>query len=92
MAREEPDIVVVSSKGQVVIPHTIREKLDIKPKTKLLVYDYDDGFIMKKIKVPEPSEELREIYKKIDARTAHIGELTDQEITEIIQKHRKQTK
>ncbi len=37
--REKPDVTVVSGKGQVVIPQTIRKKLGWEPKTKLLVYD-----------------------------------------------------
>ena len=50
MENEEPDVVVVSSKGQVIIPKAIRDKLSIGPKTKLLVYGYNDGLIMKKMK------------------------------------------
>ena len=86
--QEEPDIVVVSSKGQVVIPIAIREKLNIRPKTKLLVYGHDDGLIMKKIKGLDSAEELKKLFEKIDARIANYGELSDEEIEEIVQKHR----
>jgi len=44
---------------------------------------------MKKIKVPDSAEELEELYEKIDARIASYGELSEKEIDEIIQKHRK---
>jgi len=87
--QEEPDIVVVSSKGQVVIPIAIREKLNIGPKTKLLVYGHDDGLIMKKIKGLDSAEELKRLFEKIDARIASYGELSDEDIEEIVQKHRK---
>ncbi len=87
--QEEPDIVVVSSKGQVVIPQAIREKLSIGPKTKLLVYGHGDGLIMKKIKVSDSAEELEELYERIDARIARYGELSEKEIDEIVQRHRK---
>ena len=87
---EEPEVVVVSSKGQVVIPQTIREKLRIGPKTKLLVYSYQDGVIMKKLEIPDLAKELEEVYKKVDERTAKYGELSEEEINEIIQKYRKQ--
>ena len=87
--QEEPDIVVVSSKGQVVIPQAIREKLSIGPKTKLLVYGHGDGLIMKKIKVPDSAEELEELYERIDARIASYGELSEKEIDEIVQRLRK---
>ena len=66
--QEEPDVVVVSSKGQVVIPQSIREKLGIRPKTKLLVYGFQDGLIMKKLEIIDSVEELEELYRRIDAR------------------------
>jgi AbrB family looped-hinge helix DNA binding protein len=87
--QEELDIVVVSSKGQVVIPIAIRKKLNIEPKTKLLVYGHKDGLIMKKIKAIDSAEDLKRLYKEIDARIDRYGELSDEEIDEIIQKHRK---
>jgi len=91
MARyEKSDIVVVSSKGQVVIPQSIREKLGIGPKTKLLVYGYQDAIIMKKLEVPDLVKELEELYERIDVRIAKYGELPEEKINEIVQKYRKQ--
>lgn len=75
---EKPDIVVVSSKGQVVIPQDIRRKLGIDPESKLLVYRYQDAVIMKKIKVPDRVKELEQLYKKIDAKIPMYGELSDE--------------
>jgi len=90
MARyEKPDLTVVSAKGQVVIPQSIREKLGIRPKTKLLVYGYQDAIVLKKLEIPDVTKELEEIYRKVDARIAKYGELTDEEINEVIQEHRK---
>jgi AbrB family looped-hinge helix DNA binding protein len=51
MAQYEADVTVVSGKGQVVIPQSIRERLKIGPKTKLLVYGYGDAVIMKKMEI-----------------------------------------
>ena len=87
--KEQPDIVVVSSKGQVVIPIAIRKKLGIGPKTKLLVYGNEEGLVMKKIEVPDTAQELEELYRKIDARIVRHGEISEEEIEAIIQKHRK---
>jgi AbrB family looped-hinge helix DNA binding protein len=87
MARE-PDVIVASGKGQVVIPQEIRRKLGIRPKTKLLVYAHKDAIIMKKLEVPDAVAELKAVFKKIDARIARYGELTDEEIAEIIQRQR----
>jgi AbrB family looped-hinge helix DNA binding protein len=87
MARE-PEVIVASSKGQVVIPQEIRRRLGIRPKTKLLVYAHKDAIIMKKLEVPDAVAELKAVFKKIDARIARYGELTDEEIAEIIQRQR----
>jgi len=86
---EKPDIVVVSSKGQVVIPQAIRRKLGINPESKLLVYRYQDAVIMKKIKIPNRVRELEELYKKIDAKIPVYGELSDEEINDIVQNYRR---
>ncbi len=89
MARyEKPDVAVLSSKGQVVIPQAIRRKLGIGTKTKLIVYGYRDTVIMKKLGVPDVVKELQGIYKKVDAKIAKYGELTNEEIEAVIQRHR----
>jgi AbrB family looped-hinge helix DNA binding protein len=89
---EKPDVTVVSEKGQVVIPQAIRKKLGIGPKTKLLVYGCQDAVIMKKLEVPDVIKELEEIYRRVDARIAKHGELTNEEINEVIQDYRRKKK
>ncbi|MCQ5363154.1 MAG: AbrB/MazE/SpoVT family DNA-binding domain-containing protein [Candidatus Methanomethylicia archaeon] len=86
---EKVEVAVVSSKGQLVIPRSIREKRGIGPKTKLLVYGYRDAVILKKLEVPDVVKELKDIYRRIDARIAKYGGLTDEEIDEIIQEYRR---
>jgi AbrB family looped-hinge helix DNA binding protein len=80
---------VVSEKGQVVIPQTIRKKLGIGPKTKLLVYGYQDAVIMKKLEVPNITKKLEAMYRRIDKRIAKHGELTNKEINEVISDYRR---
>ena len=93
MARyEKPDVTVVRSKGQVVLPQSIRKKLGIGPKTKLLVYGYQDAVVLKKLEIPDVTRELKEIYRKVDSKIAKYGELTDDEIKEIIQEYRRKKK
>jgi len=86
---EKSDVAVVSSKGQVVIPQSIREKLRIRPKSKLLVYGYRDAVVMKKLEIPDVEKELREIYSEVDKRIEKYGELTEEEIQQEIEKHRR---
>jgi len=86
---EKADVTVVSDKGQVVIPQSIRKKLGIVPRTKLLVYGYEDAVIMKKLNVPDVTKELEALYKRVDKRIVERGELTNEEINQVIQDYRK---
>ena len=85
---EKADVVVVSSKGQVVIPQSMRQKLGIGAKSKLLVYPYEDALVMKKLEVKGLERSLEEVYKKVDARRAELGDLTEAEIQALVQKYR----
>lgn len=79
----------MSGKGQVVIPQSIRQKLGIGPKTKLLVYGYDDAVIMKKMEIPDVAKDLERLYAKIDKKVAKYGPLSDKEIDQIVQNSRR---
>lgn len=86
---EEAEVTVVSGKGQVVIPQSIRQKLGIGPKTKLLVYGYDDAVIMKKMDIPDVAKDLERLYAKVDKKVAKYGPLSDEDINQIIQQSRR---
>lgn len=86
----EPEITTVSQKGQVVIPQALREKLGLRPKTKLLVYGVEDAIILKKLTLPDVKKELEDLYSKIDERIAQYGELTEKEIAEEIHRYRRE--
>lgn len=90
MARnEKADVTVVSVKGQVVIPHAIRQKLGIGPRTRLLVYGHNDAVIMKKIDIPDVVKDLERLYARIDKKVAKYGPLSDADIDNIISEARR---
>jgi len=85
---EKADLTILSQKGQIVIPARIRSKMGLKAKTKFLVYQCNDAVILKKFEEPDLSKELEAIYKRIDEKIAEYGELSNDEITQIIHMHR----
>ena len=95
MAREEePEIAVVGTKGQIVIPQRLRRELMITPNTKLVVYRKNDKLVVAKLKVPPLGEELKDLFREIDEQNKGKKKTTEEEILEEIQVYRraKQTK
>lgn len=64
------NITKISSKGQVVIPSEIREKMNLEEGNLLIISDSDDSICMKKIELPkikswrEATKPFREATKK----------------------------
>jgi AbrB family looped-hinge helix DNA binding protein len=85
---EKADLTILSEKGQVVIPAKIRERMGLKPKTKFLVYECDDSVILRKFEEPGLSKELEAMFKRVDERIEKYGELSNDEINEVIHEHR----
>lgn len=86
--KKEPELITVSSKGQVVIPQTLRRELGIAPKTKLLAYGKRDIIVLKKIKIPETP--LDKIFENIDMRAKKYKKLTQAEIQKEIEAYRRE--
>jgi len=84
---ESADVVVVSSKGQVVIPQYLRRRLGISAKTKLLVYPYSDSLIMKKLDLEDAKNELRLVFEAIDSRRGE-KRVTERQVNDLVQKYR----
>ena len=89
---EKPELIVLSSKGQVVIPQAIRQRLALKPKSQLLAYGYKDAVILKKVYVPDAVREMRRILRNVDKRIAKCGlrRLSEREIIEEIERYRRE--
>jgi antitoxin PrlF len=63
----ELEMTRVSSKGQVVIPGLIREKLGLKSGSQLMVFGEGDTIILKKVALPSSSakETLASVRQKV---------------------------
>ena len=46
-------IVQCDKRGQIVIPKSIRKKLDIREETAFWIYESEEGIFLKKIKAPK---------------------------------------
>ena len=76
----ETEITTISVKGQVVIPQTLRKKLKLKPKMKLLVFGEGDTIIMKKLQFPDLREEWENIKLMIEERNKKYNPLTEEDV------------
>ena len=88
---EEPEIAVVGTKGQIVIPQRLRKELAIKPNTKLCVYRKDDKLVVVKLQLPALTG-LKELFRQIDEQNKGKEKLTEDEILEEIQAYRLEKK
>jgi len=94
MKREEPEVAIVGTKGQIVIPQRLRRELKITPKTKLVVYRKGDKIVVTRLKVPPLGEELKDLFREIDEQNQGKTKPAEKEILEEIQayRHEKRTK
>ncbi len=84
----EQQVTVMGERGQVVIPKEVRMKLGLKPKTKLLVVRRGDVVVMKKLDLEQERRDLEAIFKRVDKRIEKYGEMTEEEIDQIIHEYR----
>ena len=85
----ETAIIKVSSKGQVVIPASLRRILDISEGDELYIFGQDDALVLKKIEKEDLKREFEEIVKPIRAKAKKLG-ITQKVVDEEIQAHRRE--
>jgi bifunctional DNA-binding transcriptional regulator/antitoxin component of YhaV-PrlF toxin-antitoxin module len=90
MEQEEPEIAIVGTKGQIVIPQRLRRALKITAKTKLIVYQKGEKLVVTKLQVPSLKEELKTLFKEIDEQNEGKKKPTEEEILQEIQTYRLQ--
>lgn len=89
---EEPEIAVVGTKGQIVIPQQLREELSIRPKTRLALYRRGDKIVVTKLDIPPLSDDLKGFLDEIDEKRRGRRRPTEREILEEIQAYRSELK
>ncbi len=57
----EAELTKVSSKGQIVIPKTIRKRIGLRSGETLAVFMTDSTIVMKKVTMPSPKETFKEV-------------------------------
>lgn len=85
---EEPEIAIVGTKGQIVIPQRIRKELGIGTKTKLAVYMKGNKLVVTKLELPPLGTELKGLFREIDERYKTKRRPTEREILASIQSYR----
>jgi AbrB family looped-hinge helix DNA binding protein len=90
MEGEEPEVAIVGTKGQIVIPQRLRRELKITPKTKLVVYRKGDKIVVTRLKVPPLGEELKDLFREIDEQNQGKTKPAEKEILEEIQAYRRE--
>lgn len=83
-------VLTVSSKGQISLPVSIREKLDIAAGDKLAVYTSDDVIMLKVLRLPT-AEEFRASLDEAQAWAASMG-YTQEDVEAVIRSARKKRK
>ncbi|BAD85077.1 transcription regulator, SpoVT/AbrB family [Thermococcus kodakarensis KOD1] len=76
------EVVKVSSKGQIVIPKSLREKLGIKEGEYLLIFSRGDVIVMKKLNI-----DVEEILKEGEEAAKSLG-VSEEDVAKAVRKVR----
>ena len=76
----------LSTRGQVVIPEEIRDRLGLEPGAQFVVIGEGDVVVLKTLKPPRP-EELKALLDKVQKAAAAAG-VTQEDIEEVIREVR----
>jgi antitoxin PrlF len=76
------DVTALSSKGQVVLPKSIRETLSLLPGSRLMVFSDGDNILLKPIRQPKRSE-FSSLMDEAQEWAKSVG-MTEEDITDAI--------
>lgn len=81
------DVTALSSRGQVVLPKTIRDELSLMPGSRLMVFSDGDNILLKPIKQPDISE-FHSLMNDAKEWAENVG-MTEENIDEAIKSVRR---
>ena len=87
---EGPEVAVVGTKGQIVIPQQFRKDLKIEPKTKLALYMRGNKIVVTKLDIPPLTVRLDKLLEDIDKKYRRRELPTEREILEEIKSYRRE--
>ena len=84
------EITKMTSKGQIVIPQSLRQSKGIKEGEKFLVYDIGENIVLKRVKGLNKSKNINEFEEAFASmwKTAKAKEITKKDIEQEIKAHR----
>lgn len=84
------EVLTVSSKGQVVLPVSMRNLLDIQPGDKLAAYATDDLIMLKVLRLPA-QDEFRARLDEAQAWAASVG-YAEADVSDIVKRVRRKNR
>lgn len=81
------EVVTISSKGQLVIPKSIREEMDLQEQDKFLLVHDRENVILRKLKREPPDKKLLSLLDEV-ARKFEEAKITPEQVRREIKKVR----
>ncbi len=66
METEEVEFVKMSSKGQLVVPHDVRETAKLMPGERFVAFAVDEGVLFKKVNMPKVKLKFNTLAREIE--------------------------
>jgi AbrB family looped-hinge helix DNA binding protein len=84
------EIAALSSKGQIVIPQSVRKNLHLEAGVKFMVFAEQGGIFLKPVEQPK-REEIDAFFSKMDIETKQLG-INENDVLEAVKSTRAESK